>query len=146
MYSLAFPDMFSISRTKLVKDHEATSSNLLLLLNTVTRGCLYGDPYYDFAKLYYSFFGNYDQFNNKKFVLNIYESDAVLNIDSSGYEFLEKAYFKLIDDYDSKKIKFLHGLIWLSLTTYAWEDYDSICGAFYKGVMVINDAMKEFEL
>lgn len=105
---------------------------------------LYADPYYDFAKLYYSFFGNYDQFNNKKFILDIYNDCVTLNIESSGYEFLEKTYFDLIKNYTPKKIKFLHGIIWLSLTTYAWEDYDSICGAFYKGVMVINEAIKEF--
>lgn len=46
MYSIAFPDIFASSRTKLVKDHDATSSNLLLILNTLTRNCLYGDPYY----------------------------------------------------------------------------------------------------
>lgn len=46
MYSIAFPDMLSINRTKIVKDHEATYSNLYLILKTVTRGCLFGDPYY----------------------------------------------------------------------------------------------------
>ena len=46
MYSIAFPDIFSPSRTKLFKDREATSSNLNLILNTLTRNCLYGDPYY----------------------------------------------------------------------------------------------------
>ena len=46
MYSIAFPDMLSINETKLVKDHEATYSNLYLILKTVTKECLYGDPYY----------------------------------------------------------------------------------------------------
>jgi hypothetical protein len=32
-------------------------------------------------------------------------------------------------------------LVWLSLTTYAWEDYDSICGAFYYGLYWLEDAM-----
>ena len=107
---------------------------------------LFADPYYDFAKLYYSFFGNYDQFNNKRFVLDILDNSVRLNINSSGYEFLEETYFDLLKNFDPKKIKILHGLIWLSLTTYAWEDYDSICGAFYKGTIVLNDAIKEFEI
>ena len=106
---------------------------------------LYGDPYYDFAKLYYSFFGNYDQFNNKKFVLDVHEDNVELKIDSSGYEFLEDYFFALIKDFAPKKIKFLHALIWLSWTTYAWEDYDSICGAFYNGTIILNNALKLFE-
>ena len=106
---------------------------------------LYGDIYYDFAKLYYSFIGNYDQFNNKNFVLDIYEDNVKLSISSSGYEFLEDKFFELMPSLEKRKIKFLHALIWLSLTTYAWEDYDSICGAFYKGTLLINDVLKDFE-
>ena len=30
------------------------------------------------------------------------------------------------------------GIIWLSLTTYAWDDYDKVCGAFYKGTEVLS--------
>ena len=46
MYSIAFPNMLASNRTNLVKDHEATYSNLYLILKTVTRECLFGDPYY----------------------------------------------------------------------------------------------------
>ena len=46
MYSIAFPDMLTRNRTKLVKDKDATSNNLLLILKTVTKECLFGDPYY----------------------------------------------------------------------------------------------------
>lgn len=46
MYSIAFPEMFGPSKTKLYKDHEATISNLKLILLTTTRNCLYGDPNY----------------------------------------------------------------------------------------------------
>jgi len=46
MYSIAFPDMLSVNRTKTVKDKEATYSNLYLILKTVTKNCLFGDPYY----------------------------------------------------------------------------------------------------
>ena len=106
---------------------------------------LYADPYYDFAKLYYSFFGNYDQFNNKKFLLDVHEDNVELSIESSGYEFLEDEFFSKIKDFEPRKIRFLHALIWLSLTTYAWEDYDSICGAFYKGTMLMEEAIKLFD-
>lgn len=100
---------------------------------------LYGDEYYDYAKVYYSLYGNYDQFNNKNFVLDIYEDKVELNISSNGFEELEEYFFNLIPNCDVKKIKLLHAIIWLSLTTYAWEDYDSICGAFYNGLLYLNE-------
>lgn len=43
MYSLAFPDMFTSSRTKLFKDHAASASNLRLLLGS-DKYSLLGDP------------------------------------------------------------------------------------------------------
>ena len=46
MYSIAFPDMVSKGRTYLYKDHEATKSNLFLILKTVARNTLFGDPGY----------------------------------------------------------------------------------------------------
>ena len=41
------------------------------------------------------------------------------------------------------QIHLLHAIIWLSLTTYAWEDYDSICGAFYNGLYYLEEALNE---
>lgn len=46
MYSIAFPDMLSLTKTNLVEDRKATYSNLYLILKTVTKECLFGDPYY----------------------------------------------------------------------------------------------------
>lgn len=43
MYSLAFPKMFSTARTNLIKDKEATLTNLKLLLAS-NQGGLLGDP------------------------------------------------------------------------------------------------------
>lgn len=45
MYSIAFPKMFTRSRTLLYKDHEAIKSNLVLLLAS-EKTSLFGDPYY----------------------------------------------------------------------------------------------------
>ncbi|PAF51095.1 hypothetical protein BKH43_02495 [Helicobacter sp. 13S00401-1] len=96
---------------------------------------LYGDVDYDWAKLYYSLKGNYDQFNLKKFTLDIKQSDIELNIKPNNWEDMEEFFFDSIPHVNKQKIKTLHSIIWLSLTTYAWEDYDSICGAFYNGVL-----------
>lgn len=104
---------------------------------------LYGDPAYDWVKLYYSIVGNYDQFNLRRFRLEINEKDVVLSIESNGWEDMEDDFFKLLGDRVTRRqMKYLHAIIYLSLTTYAWEDYDSICGAFYKGILLLNEAMK----
>lgn len=102
----------------------------------------YGDPAYDWAKLYYSIVGNYDRFNLKDFSLTINENDVELEIKSSGWEELEKYFFELLgDEVSEKQIKLIHAIIWLSLTTYAWENYDSICGAFYNGLLYLEEVL-----
>ena len=45
MYSIAFPDMVSNTNTKIISDHEATWSNLKLLLLSAKQ-TLFGDPYF----------------------------------------------------------------------------------------------------
>lgn len=105
---------------------------------------LYGDPAYDWAKLYYSVTGNYDQFNRKRFSLDIGEADVTLKIASNGWEALELEFFHLLkDEVTPAQIRLIHAIIWLSLTTYAWEDYDSICGAFYNGLFYLEEALND---
>lgn len=104
---------------------------------------LYGDERYDWAKLYYSIVGNYDRFNLKKFNLDI-GSDADrgirLSVESNGWEDMEEDFF-LLTGADRQEIKLLHAVIWLSLTTYAWQDYDSVCGAFYNGIYYLEEIL-----
>lgn len=99
---------------------------------------IFGDPDYDWAKLYYSLVGNYDQFNNKRFKLTISPRSVDLSIESNGFSKLKTDFFKLTKT-NPQKIKLLHVIIWLSLCSYAWDDYDSICGAFYKGTLLLHD-------
>ena len=102
---------------------------------------IFGDPTYDWAKLYYSVVGNYDKFNLKKFTLDI-SDEVLLQIESNNWEDMEADFFELLKEYvDKDTVKFLHAVIWLSLTTYAWEDYDSICGAFYNGLYYLEDVL-----
>jgi GTP:adenosylcobinamide-phosphate guanylyltransferase/thiamine kinase-like enzyme len=101
---------------------------------------LYGDPNYDWAKLYYSVVGNYDRFNLKDFRLNIGADSVELKIESNRWEALERDFFTL-SGADERTIKLLHAVIWLSLTTYAWQDYDSICGAFYNGLYYLEEVL-----
>ncbi len=102
----------------------------------------YGDSAYEWAKLYYSIAGNYDQFNLKRFTLAVNEQDVTLEIASNGWEDMEETFFKLLEgEVSEQQIKLIHAIIWLSLTTYAWEDYDSICGAFYNGLYYLEEVL-----
>ena len=108
------------------------------------RTLLYGDPAYDWVKLYYSLYSNYDQFNTKRFSLTIGDNSIDLSIESNGWEPLEQEFFSLLNgEVTKKQMRLYLALTWLSLTTYAWEDYDSICGAFYNGLLYLEDALYE---
>lgn len=114
----------------------------------------YGDVRYDWAKMYYSVVGNYDRFNLKDFDLdiggdrgslgatakNLPEGEVRLDIVSNGWESLEDDFFALTKTVP-EEIKLIHAVIWLSLTTYAWEDYDSVCGAFYNGLYYLEEVL-----
>lgn len=101
---------------------------------------LYGDERYDWAKLYYSIVGNYDRFNLKEFRLEITSQEVFLKISSNNWEDMEDEFFALTGA-DREEIRLLHAVIWLSLTTYAWQDYDSVCGAFYNGLYYLEDVL-----
>lgn len=101
---------------------------------------IYGDPMYDWAKLYYSLVGNYDRFNLKDFRLDIGAEEVILQIASNHWEDMARDFFKMTGA-KKEEIKLLHAVIWLSLTTYAWHDYDSICGAFYNGLYYLEEVL-----
>lgn len=101
---------------------------------------LYGDALYDWAKLYYSICGNYDRFNLKDFRLSVGERGVDLEIASNRWEDMEDLFFELTGA-DRYEVRLVHAVIWLSLTTYAWQDYDSVCGAFYNGIYYLEDVL-----
>ncbi len=103
---------------------------------------MYGDANYDWAKLYYSLVGNYDQFNLSNYRLTIKEDEVELSIESNHWEDMEDYFFSLVgEECNRNDIKMIHAIIWLSLTTYAWEDYDSVCGAFYNGLYYLEEVL-----
>lgn len=103
---------------------------------------LFGDADYDWAKLYYSLKGNYDQFNSKNFAL-LFDNDQIdLKISSSGWEEYSDLLFSK-DGVNQNKIEIFHAIIWLSLSSYAWDDYDSICGAFYNGILLMQECYEK---
>lgn len=102
---------------------------------------LYGDPMYDWAKLYYSVVGNYDSFNRRQFQLKITDQCIDLNIESNGWQDLESMFGETFSTKISV-IRLLHALIWLSLSGYVKDDYDSIIASFYNGLFWLEDAVK----
>ncbi len=101
-----------------------------------------GDPAYDWAKLYYSVVGDYDKFNLGNFVLEIKDDGVKLDIETNGWKDMEDEFIKnLPEGIFIDNIRLIHAIIWLSLTTYAWDDYDSICGAFYNGIYYLEESL-----
>lgn len=103
-----------------------------------------GDVRYDWAKLYYALVGNFDQFNVKNFELEISEG-VHFKIHSGGWEFLADTLISKIPPGEGNinEIKLIHAIIWLSLASHAWEDFDSMCVAFYNGTLLFNEWMEE---
>jgi len=104
-----------------------------------------GDVRYDWAKVYYALAGNFDQFNIKNFDLEI-NGDVDFKIHSGGWEHLTEYFLKSIssDEVHVKEIKLIHAIIWLSLASHAWEDFDSMCVAFYNGTLLFNEWLEEY--
>lgn len=63
-----------------------------------------------------------------------------MQIASNHWEDMEEEFLKLTG-VNAEDIKLIHAVIWLSLTTYAWQDYDSVCGAFYNGLYYLEDVL-----
>ncbi len=93
----------------------------------------YGDKRYDWAKLYYSVLGNYDQFNRKRFRLKVNGKVVNLDIQSNGWESQSNLMREWFEG-DFGDIELLHALIWISLSGYVKDDLDSILASFYNGL------------
>lgn len=103
---------------------------------------IWGDPVYDFAKVYYSAVGGYDSFNRRKFKLVIDSETAEILMEESKFTQAAQDIFKDYFGNDLRKIEILHGLIWLALSGYAKDDIDSVIGSFYLGLYYLERGMK----
>lgn len=103
-----------------------------------------GDEYYDWVKLYYSINANFDQFNIKNFSLAIDHDHVFYEIHSGGWEHLTDYFLSRIPNADVSRIKLIHAIVWLSLASHCWEDYDSMCLAFYNGTALFHEWREEF--
>lgn len=83
--------------------------------------------------------GNFDKFNVKDFRLKILDNEVSFEIKSNGWEHLTQKVLKNMKNCNVEDIKFIHAIIWLSLASHCWEDYDSMCLAFYNGVHLVSE-------
>ena len=104
-----------------------------------------GDVRYDWAKLYYSVEGNFDQFNIKNYELSIDERGVRYAIGSNGWEHLTGEMLARVSrgEANATQIELIHAVIWLSMASHAWEDFDSMCVAFYNGTLLLQRWMEE---
>jgi len=103
---------------------------------------IWGDPMYDFAKVYYSAIGGYDTFNRRKFKLHVDNETVEIIMEESAFSNAGKEIFNEFFGKDVGKIKVLHGLIWLALSGYAKDDIDSVIGSFYLGLYYLEQGME----
>ena len=103
---------------------------------------IWGDPMYDFAKVYYSAIGGYDAFNRRKFKLHIDDETVEILLEEPQFAKIGEQIFKEFFKDDIQKIKILHGLIWLALSGYAKDDIDSVIGSFYFGLYYLEEGFK----
>ncbi|MFR8254240.1 MAG: hypothetical protein ACLVAP_11460 [Parasutterella sp.] len=45
---------------------------------------------------------------------------------------------------NEKEIELIHSIIWLSMASHAWEDFDSMCVAFYNGTYLFNAWLEKY--
>jgi len=95
---------------------------------------VWGDPFYDFAKVYFSAIGNYDKYNRKKFKLYINDTSIEIMMEKNIFEDVSKEIFAEYFGSDLKKIEIIHALIWIGMSGYAIDDLDSILAAHYLGL------------
>jgi GTP:adenosylcobinamide-phosphate guanylyltransferase len=93
-----------------------------------------GDPWYDFAKVYYSAVGGYDAFNRRKFKLHVDQETVEVLMEEPMFHDTAEIIFPEYFSSEVSRIQILHGLIWLALSGYAKDDIDSVIGSFYLGL------------
>jgi hypothetical protein len=104
---------------------------------------IWGDPMYDFAKVYYSAIGGYDTFNRRKFKLHVDSETVEILMEESDFTKVGHEIFADFFGQDVAKIEILHGLIWLALSGYAKDDVDSVIGSFYLGLYYLEQGLKK---
>jgi len=111
---------------------------------------LFGDPMYDFAKLYYGFCGMWEKFRRGDskvlFEDNGFVLEPLINLLSLRrrhelfFNFARDISYTVISE---RKIKILHAIIWLSVADYISNDVLSALYGYLNGTILINEIFKD---
>lgn len=105
---------------------------------------IFGDPRYDFAKLYYSCYSNYDVFNRRKFKLYIDADAGIAEVlmNESLFKSVSDSVFQDAFGHELSEIKIINAMIWASLSGYVKDDFDSAIGSYCLGIYYLNEVLK----
>lgn len=105
---------------------------------------LYGDSKYDFAKLYYSFVGGYENFNSGKYELDV--NPFIYSIVKPRFYQLSGWYLNYLNNklaINPNDIKLIHAIIWLRAVGYVLpRSIEQSIVAFLNGTVLFNEAIK----
>ena len=107
---------------------------------------IYGDPRYDIAKLRHSIVGFYDFIVNEYFHLketkNGFEYEIIRPME---YSILEKVFDNYTEknNFDVQEIKFIEGLLFLSMIPLHKENFKHQQMFYIKAVELLNTSLKE---
>ncbi len=104
---------------------------------------IFGDPLYDFSKLYYSAVGNYDFFNQGRFSLRLNSTEVNVKIESEGFEKTESLFEDTVGNC-MPSLKVIHAFIWLSLSGYVVDDHDAILASYFHGLKLFQEVWDEY--
>jgi len=107
-----------------------------------SRPGIYGDKWYDIAKVYYSAAAGYDAFNRRKFYLKVSPGEMNVNVLENSFSSISSSIFDEAFPGELGRIKLLTGLIWLGLTGYARDDVDSVIGSFALGLLWLERGLQ----
>lgn len=84
----------------------------------------------------------------KNFVFLQNKDGIEYTIGSGGWEFLSDELFNLIPKGEGsrREIELIHAIIWMSMASHVWEDYDSMCVAFMNGIFFFNKWLEDWDV
>ena len=100
---------------------------------------IFGDPNYDWAKLFYSIIGGYDGFNRRRLKLLIDNDIVEVLLEPNAWVDTAALFEERLGD-ELRMVRIIHAMIWLSLTGWVRDDIDSMIGAFHLGLWWLEDA------
>ncbi len=85
--------------------------------------------------------GNYDNFNRRQFILSLDAQSADIEIREGGWSHLKEVLSERFTT-QMTTIQVLHGFIWLGLSGWVDDDYDSILAAYFNGLYHLHTVLE----